>query len=287
VIEMTMHYKRSKFKILAVSSTIAAVFSADNSAWANPRSEALLQQALKETMLLDTKDAALKHIDQALSIDPKNPVYWRVKAQILQGLEESEKALPCITKSIDIFPQSAEAYGLKADILVHMGKTDEALLALDQALKITDHPYLRSVRAKILKSQGKFDLAEKELDKVIKAEPNNLVARSARAKAAAQIKHWQKAIDDLTFALKNAKKKNYSYYEDLLARAGAYTETKQYEKAIADCKAGIEGQPELPQFHVALLKVYTMNGNKAGAASERKALSDMDVDYQAAKNFGS
>ncbi|MDP3510720.1 MAG: hypothetical protein Q8T09_22325 [Candidatus Melainabacteria bacterium] len=43
----------------------------------------------------------------------------------------------------------------------------------------------------------------------------------------------------------------------------------------------------LGHFHVALLKVYTMNGNSAGAASERKALNEMDLDYQAAKNFAS
>lgn len=284
---MRLHNKREKLETLALVITATAVFSANNGAWANPRSEALLQQALKETMLLDTKDAALKHIDQALSIDPKNPVYWRVKAQILQGLEESEKALPCITKSLELYPHSAEAYAIKADILVRLGRTDQALAAIDQALKLTDHPNLHSVRAFIFKNQRKFDLAEKELDIVIKAEPNNLIARSGRAKVAAQIKHWQKTIDDLTFAMAKAKKKNYSYYEDLLARAAAYTATKQYAKAIADCKAGIEGQPEMPQFHVALLKVYTMNGNSAGAASERKALSDMDVDYQSAKNFGS
>lgn len=284
---MATHDKRSKFKILTLGITIAAVFSANNGAWGNPRSEALCKQALKESMQLETKDTAVKHIDQALSIDPKNAWYWRAKAQILQGLEESEKALPCITKSIALDPHCADAYSIKAEVLVNLGKTDEALLALDQALKITDYPHLHSVRAKILKNQGKFDLAEKEFDMVIKAEPNNLIARSGRAKVAAQMMHWQRAIDDLTFAMANAQKKNYSYYEDLLARAAAYTATKQYTKAIADCKAGIEGQPEMPHFHVALLKVYTMNGNKAGAASERKALSDLDIDYQSAKNFGS
>jgi tetratricopeptide (TPR) repeat protein len=214
-------------------------------------------------------------------------LYWRLKAAILDGYEDSEKALPCIIKSLELDPRSADAYAAKANILLRLGHADQALTAIDQALKLADHPNLHCVRAYVLTNQRKFDLAEKELDTVIKADPNNLIARSGRAKAAAQTKHWQKAIDDLTFALTKAKKKQYSYYGDLLARVEAYTATKQYEKAIADCKAGIEGQPELPQFHVALLKVYTMNGNKAGAASERKALSDMDVDYQAAKNFGS
>ena len=53
----------------------------------------------------------------------------------------------------------------------------------------------------------------------------------------------------------------------------------QYEKAIADCKEGIKGQPNMRQFHVALLKVYTLNGNKAGAASERQELTAIEEDY--------
>lgn len=276
---MTMRYERSKFKIFAVVISVSGAFSnANNCAWGNPRSESLCQQAIKETMLIDTRETALKHIDQALSIEPKNPFYWRIKAQVLQSLEESEKALPCITKSISIFPQSAEAYGIKADILVHLGKTNEALLALDQALKTAEHPYLRSLRGKILKEQGKFDLAEKEYDLAVKADPNNLVTRSGRAKVAAKGKHWQKAIDDFSFALTKAQKKNYSYYEDLLARAEAYTATKQYGKAIADCKEGIAGQPEMPHFHQALLKVYKLTNDAAGVKKESQQLKIIDED---------
>ncbi len=276
---MTMRYERSKFKIFALVITVSCVFSnADHCAWGNPRSESLSQQAIRESMLIDTRETALKHIDQALSIEPKNPVYWQIKAQVLQSLEESEKALPCITKSISLFPHSADAYGIKADILVHLGKTDEALLALDQALKITDHPYLRSVRGKILKEQGKFELAEKEYDMAVKAEPNNLITRAGRAKVAAQGKHWQKAIDDFSFVLTKAPKKNFSYYEDLLARAEAYTATKQYAKAIADCKEGIVGQPEMPHFHVALLKVYKLTNDAAGVKKESQQLKIIDED---------
>ena len=235
-------------------------------------------------MLLDTRETALKHIDQALAIEPKNPIYWRIKAQVLESLEESEKALPCITKSIEIFPQSADAHAIKADILAHLGKPDQALQALDQALKMTDHPYLHSVRAKILRSQRKFGEAEKEFDKVIKAEPNNLVARSERAKVAALRQHWQKAIEDLSFALTKAKKKNYSYYEDLLATAEAYTMTKQYAKATADCKEGIAGQPEMPHFHVALLKVYKLTNDAAGIKKESQQLKLIENDLGVSKD---
>lgn len=276
---MTMRYERSKFKIFALVISISSAFShSANCAWGNPRSDSLCQQAITEMRLLDTRETALKHIDQALSIEPKNPFYWRIKAQVLQSLEESEKALPCITKSISIFPQSADAYGIKADILFHLNRPKEALLALDQALKITDHPYLRCLRGKILKEQGKFDLAEKEYDRAVKAEPNNLVNRSGRAKVATQAKHWQKAIDDFSFALTKAPKKNYSYYEDLLARAEAYTVTKQYAKAIADCKEGIAGQPEMPHFHVALLKVYKLTNDAAGVKKESQQLKIIDED---------
>lgn len=286
MIEMTMHYKRSKFKILAVGSTIAAVFSADNSAWANPRSEALCKQALEETKSLTTNDLAIKHIDQALSIEPQNAYYWSVKAQLLQNLEESEKALPCMNKSLQLGYKPASSYILKADILYDLGRLEEALRAADQALELCPRADFINIKAKIFQKQGKLDLAEKELDKVVKANPSDLLARSHRSTIAVLAKHWPKAIEDLTFIMSKSTKKNLSYYQDLLARAGAYTATKQYEKAIADCKEGIKGEPDMRQFHVALLKIYTLNGNKAGAESERKELTAIEEDYRPAKDFG-
>lgn len=284
---MTRRYERSKFKIFALAISIGSSFWAgNNSAWGNPRSEALCQQALRETKELSTNDLAVKHIDQALAIDPNSAYYWLVKAQLLQNLEDSEKALPCINKSLQLNNKPVAAYLLKADILTDLNRYDEALKDINHASMLEPRPEYHHLKARIFKKQHKFDLAESELDAAIKANPKDELAYSQRAAIAGLSKHWPKAIADLTFSINNCKKKNLSHYEDLLARAGAYTETKQYEKAMVDCKEGIKGQPDMPQFHAALLKLYTLTGNKSGAAIERKELKAIDEDYTPAKSFG-
>ncbi len=202
----------------------------------------------------------------------------------LLKLDESERALPCINRSLQLNSNSKYAYILKADILSSLNRFDEALSIVNHMIKLDPCAENLVTRAKIFMRQGKFELAEKELDKLVKSNSNDALARQKRAIVAIQLKHWQKAIEDLSYLIDKAPVKNTSYYEDLLARAKAYTETKQYEKAIADCKVGLKGQPEVPQFYRALLKVYEASGNASEAKRMRKKLEDVEDDFQPPKS---
>lgn len=274
--------KFKKFALVLFGFLTLGPFS--NSTLANPKSDALCLQAANESMLLKSEETALQHINQALDIEPNNALYWRVKAQVLDRLDESEKALPCVNKSIAIFPHSAEAYSAKAEILLQLGQADQALLAVDQASKLSNHYQIHMVRASILKIQRKYDQAEKEIDKAVESEPNDLIVRSKRSEIAALAKHWQKAIDDITFCRKHSKLKNVSFYQGLLTRAEAYTALNQYDKALADCQEGINGEPNMRQFYAARVRIYTLSGNKAAAAKARKELDVLEDLYRPSKH---
>jgi len=69
-----------------------------------------------------------------------------------------------------------------------------------------------------------------------------------------------------------------------MSRSEAYRETKQYEKAIADCKTGLKDRPEDRQFHSALLKLYELTGNASEAKRTRKKLESIDTDFQPPKS---
>ncbi len=280
-----MHYKSSRFKVslftISVSTALAAT---SNGAWGNQKAEALCDKAIEEFGAAETRDLAIKHIDEALSINSKEARYWQSKAMFLLKLDESERALPCINRSLQLNSNSKYAYILKADILSSLNRFDEALSIVNHMIKLDPCAENLVTRAKIFMRQGKFELAEKELDKLVKSNSNDALARQKRAIVAIQLKHWQKAIEDLSYLIDKAPVKNTSYYEDLLARAKAYTETKQYEKAIADCKVGLKGQPEVPQFYRALLKVYEASGNASEAKRMRKKLEDVEDDFQPPKS---
>lgn len=239
---------------------------------------------MAESCVKDTQDLALKHVDEALMLDHSRASFWLAKAVILKTRGESEKALPCVIRAIELNNTYDYAYAEEAGILNTLHRFDAALKAIDYAIKLNPCKENFVRRAEIFIAQGKLDVAEKELDKVLKANPTFGLARARRAFVAHRAKHWPKAIEDFSWLIDNAQEKNLSYYEDVLARVEAYTETKQFDKAIADCKIGLAAQPEARQFHAALLKIYERSGNAAEAKRARKELEAVDEDLQPPKS---
>ncbi|MBS1994095.1 MAG: hypothetical protein JSS83_26475 [Cyanobacteria bacterium SZAS LIN-3] len=273
------------WKLFVVMQAGGAMMAAQgNLAWANPRAEQLFKQALHESIAPETRHLAIKHLDEAIALDPSRALFWQSKADVLQKSDDSEKALPCITKSIELNNKVDYAFALQAQILNSMERCDAAIAAIDHAIKLSPNPAYVIIKAQIFTKQGRFDLAEKELDNVVKISSVEPLARSRRANVAIHTKHWQKAIDDLTWLIDKATVKNLVYYENLLRRVQAYTETKQFEKAIADCKKGMAGQPEARQFHAALVKVYEASGNTSEAKRARQVLDTFDDDLQPPKS---
>ncbi|MBS2009696.1 MAG: hypothetical protein JST01_21760 [Cyanobacteria bacterium SZAS TMP-1] len=261
-----------------------ALFGNGAGALANAKAESLCRRALVECLQKETQDLAVKHIDEALSLDRSNALYWQSKAVILEKRGESEKAMPCIVRSLELDNKPASSYAIEAGILSSLHRFDAALKAIEYAIKLKPCTEFSIGRAEIIMRSGKLDIAEKELDKIIKTYPNDELARVRRASITRRLKHWPKEIEDLSWLINHAPVKNLSYYENVLARVEAYTETKQFDKAIADCKIGLAGQPEARQFHAALVKIYEQSGNAAEAKRARKELEAVDDDLQPPKS---
>ncbi len=241
------------------------------------QANALWSQALVESDKLSTQDAALKHINQALSLEPKRAEFWQGKAMILERLEESEQALPCINKALELNSKDAASWVTKADILSSLKKYDEALVSIDKGMKLTDRQDFHMTKAEILKRLRRYDLAEKELDLLVAQRPKDDIVRARRADVAKENKHWQKVIDDTSYVI-GLHVKNFSHWNLLGKRAEAYAQLKQYDKAIADYKEGIKHLPDARQMHDELMKVYTITGNSKGVAEERRAIEAIDKD---------
>ena len=246
---------------------------AGNSEQAN----ALCQRAIIESDKLATQDIAVKHINQALSMEPKRADFWHAKAIVLERLEESEQALPCVNKALELNSKIGPYWITKADILCSLKKYDEALISVDKGLKLADAHAYHLTKAEILRHLRRFDLAEKELDTLVAKRPNDDIVRARRADIARMNKHWQKVIEDTSAVIK-LHVLSFSHWSLLERRAEAYVQTKQYDKAIADYKEGIKHVPDARQMHDELLKVYTITGNSKGVAAERRAIESIDKD---------
>ncbi len=243
----------------------------------------LAQLASDESQHVSTRQSALTHINQALSIDPKNATFWYKKADILTSLEEDEEALPCAEKALQLDPKLGAAWTVKANALCNMGKGAEALVAINKALSITNDPANHLAKASILLNLQKPEAAEKELDDLVKLAPTNTLYRGRRASLASKLKHWDRVISDCTFLINNNKQVNLSHLQHIEMRAGAYAGTKQYDRAIVDYKNALKLVPDKRDLHDGLLNVYRLSGQTRAQEREAAILKRIDNDLKPMK----
>lgn len=260
-------------------STTALPATAQNKA----RAEELIKKAKKENESTDTRLQAKLDINRAIALDPSNSEAWCQKACILHIMEEDEQALPCIDRCLQLKPQGAYSWNLKATILSAMGKNQEALEASERSIKLENVPDMHITHATILRNLGKLEQAESELDAVLKVQPGEVTAHARRMGVASHTHHWQKVVADSTFLIGLKDEKPRNVLSHILARAEAYTELKQYDKAIADYLNELKVIPGNRQLHVGLIKAYRASGNLKAAKEQEKVLAELDEDYQMPK----
>jgi len=226
-----------------------------------------------------TRDSAMRHIEQALRLQPANHWLLYEKADILLKMEEDAEALKYIDQAIRISPSTSHYWSLKANLLRYRGRKEEALAAADQAAKLapSDSDAL-AMQGKILFELKRYREAEAVFDTHLKLYPHGEVIRSARIIACKAQGKWQKVIDDATICLAAQKGKPIPTFGFLLHRADAYEQTKQYEKAVADCQVAAKSFQYDREPHKRLIRLYTLMGDKKRAAEEVKALREIDED---------
>ncbi len=103
---------------------------------------------------------ALAPMDQALTLDPRNPDYLLLRARILQDLGRPQEALEAWQSALAIRPDLARALLGMAESLLALGQEQEAEEALTRALEL--EPALRAradqIRAKPREPRGSKEL---------------------------------------------------------------------------------------------------------------------------------
>jgi len=249
----------------------------------NPKAQALLLQSVKESEYVQTRNASLRHITQACTLDPDNAVCWRQKGIILNLMDEQEEALPCLEKSLKLDDKDCVAWNNYAATLTSLRRYPEALTAIERAQKIHDTPLGRITRAAVFAKLQKYEAAENELDIAVKLDPNEVMARIRRPSISAKLGHWDKVIADQNYLIPINKANSYGMAGHLQSRAYAYTQLKQYDKAIADYKEALKSNPDMRQLHAGLLDSYRRKGDAAGIKSETAKLQAIDDDMRPSK----
>jgi len=119
-------------------------------------------------ILLGRYEEALRAIDMALDINPRNEVAWVNKGNALTKMGRLVDALRCFNAAIKVHPNYEVAWNNKGNALARLGKYEEALQSYERALEI-DAAYRGAWVNKgfVLTKLGRFDEAASCADRAL------------------------------------------------------------------------------------------------------------------------
>lgn len=120
-------------------------------------------------VLLGQYEEALRAIDRALDINPRNEVAWVNKGNALTKLGRFVDALRCFNAALKVNPGYEVAWNNKGNALARLGRYEEALRCYEKALDI-DATYRGAWVNKgyVLAKLGRFDEAAACADQVLR-----------------------------------------------------------------------------------------------------------------------
>ncbi len=130
-------------------------------------------------ILLGRYDEALKAIDTALDMNPRNEVAWLNKGNALTKMGRLVDALRCFNAALKVNPRYEVAWNNKGNTLARMGHFEEALACYERALAID--PEYRGAwvnKGYVLTKLGRYDEATSCADRALRLN------EGARSKAA-------------------------------------------------------------------------------------------------------
>ena len=117
---------------------------------------------------------ARRLLEEAVSLDPSNPLYWYLLAVALYNLDEDRRALDCVERALNIKPGFVEALVLKAELLIVLGYREEALRTIDEAISLDpDFGSAYLTKGVMLKTMGRFDEAERCYLRALELAPDD------------------------------------------------------------------------------------------------------------------
>ena len=252
---------------------------------AQSQAEKLYLQAYAHCASIDTREAALNEINQAIKLDPGRVASYIVKAAILRGMEEDEEALQAIDQGLSLEPKNAMMLEKKAEILLYLRQYPQALATIDQAMALNHGKQGHLIKALVLNRLDRVSEAEKLAAYSIKINPGNISAWGIHADIAEKQKNWQAVITDRSHLLAHHSGNAFSDSTNLGSRARAYKHLGMYKLAIPDYQAALRNFPNNRSLHADLADIYKVTGDKANYAREMKAVNEFDMDIRPGKSL--
>ena len=189
---------------------------------------------------------ALRHFDEALKINEKQPSVWSNRAMALKGLGKFDDALESIDRAIQIDSNFAESFYNKGNILAQINKLEEAVLALDRLTELKPTNELAFfLKGNLLQRLDKRLEAKKAYESAIQIKPNFIEALNNLGLCLVELDDPESGI----IYLEKALKINPKFYESLGNLGVALEKLGRYEDSIKVQDEALEINPNFLQAY--------------------------------------
>ena len=200
---------------------------------------ALINQA-KNLQKSDKHLEAIKILDKAIELYPKNSWVYTNRGNAYFNLKQYIKAIQNYDKAIELDPKGSLAYSYRGDAYTILKQFIKAMQDYDKAIELDPkNSYFYFDRGNAYFNLKQYIKAIQNYDKAIELDPKNASDYYRRGLAYTMLKQYIKAIQDFNNAidLDSGDARIYSM------RGRAYLKLKQYDKAIQDYDKAIELNP--------------------------------------------
>jgi tetratricopeptide (TPR) repeat protein len=195
----------------------------------------------------------------------KEAAAMRVLGERLVKSDQQHKAIFYFKQAFLLNPKDALAACELADMYWWNNQTAKALAGYDLALKLD--PKLSKAwigRAYVHEGMKQYTAAVADFDKAIALDPKDVETMGARAKLLDTTGKHKEAVEGFTQVIAV----NPDLYWPYIQRAVAFTELKEFQKALADYDVLLKRAPQDADYYEFRSQVYKAMGDKKSEAAD-------------------
>jgi len=220
---------------------------------------------------------AVKAYNQALQIDPENPVAWNNKGLILAVAGNFDEALKCHMKAVELDSGHVDAISNVGMAHTKLENYDEAMKWYDKALALDqNHETTWNNKGNLLSKLERYEEAMKCYDRALQINPNYMAAMNNKAVELIHIKNYDEALALLNQVLKSRP----LFAEGWYVKGKAYIGMKEFDKAIVCLERATRLNPGFEQAKRALdvlkKKLVEQPGEKVKVPGKKPAMTERE-----------
>ncbi len=220
---------------------------------------------------------AVRAYNQAIKMDPDNPVAWNNKGLILAVAGNFNEALKCHLKAFELDPKHVDAISNIGMAYTKLENLKEAIEWYDKALKIDPkHETTWNNKGNLLSKLNRYEEAMECYDKALGISPNYLAAMNNKSVELIHLKRYDEALALLNKVLKGRPLFSEGWY----VKGKAYIGMGKFDKAMVCLERSNRLNPDFHQAKKALdilrKKLVEAPGKKVESTEKKRPRTDRE-----------